>query len=89
MRSIQSSEKPFTIIREIGEIKQGAVQTMRLDQVQWNTKKEPCYDLRWWSIEDGERKAFRGGIQLTKDEARKLRDMLMAEDLGYDEEGKK
>ena len=85
MKAVPENSKPYEIVREIGEIKQGAIQTMSLNQVLWNGKGDPCYDLRWWKKEDGDLTAFRGGIVLTKNEARKLRDLLIAENLGEED----
>lgn len=75
----------FRILQNLGKIQRGQV-SVELNFMQWGFYK-PTFDLRPWEQGEGETKIPWKGITLSKDELRKLRDILNELSLEDEESG--
>lgn len=70
------AEFSYKIEKDLGILSENKEYTKRITLTAWNNR-EPKVDIRDWSCfeDEASRKAMKG-ITLTKDEAKKLRDIL-------------
>ena len=72
-------DKDYEVIREIGTVGERGKATLLLRYMRWQSKAEPCYDLRPWYHDpdmDGKERPLKG-LCLSKDEAKKLGRLLV------------